>query len=291
MKLTASLNAILFVICCSCTALNVNEIENLVKAGFEPLTLKPGKETNNLRIDIIRQTYTDNVNDSVKETKDTPYHPLGFDLGNGLFYDLNKNLTFRLDYLMDYSSESNFEIHKIRRPGKNRGMFVYRFKNDSLTVSYPPGKKAHEYYHRKVYADSISYLKRNRMLYAIVETDTSMIYSGKRRKWDIIHKLDENHYFVNKKSKTGNFQIVGNELYLENKFRVCLTNQNLTLEVKSGGKKRNRVLYTIERSKDAIYIYNKHYAGNKIELDKYKILIYSNKTFITEYDQVSSGKK
>lgn len=74
----------------SCATLNTSEIEYLEKVKFKSLTLTPDWEARNLRIDLISQTSAEDVNDSVKEKEDTPYHLIGFDLGHGLFYDLNK---------------------------------------------------------------------------------------------------------------------------------------------------------------------------------------------------------
>jgi hypothetical protein len=117
-KQSVALYFVIQIFCVSCATLNVDEIRNLHKTAFDPLELKPGYETNNLRIDLIRKTFTENVSDSVTETKDTPYHPLGFDIGNGLFYDINENLCLRLDFLLGYSSDKNFEIHEAYK-GKN----------------------------------------------------------------------------------------------------------------------------------------------------------------------------
>ena len=124
----------------SCATLNISQIMNLEKTQFDSLCLIPDSEVNYLRIDLIRQTYED-VNDST--TKDTPYHPIGFNLGNGLFYDLNENLCLRLDYILEFSSDTNFEIQKINGPEKNRGITNYKFISDSLSVQYLPRKKKH----------------------------------------------------------------------------------------------------------------------------------------------------
>jgi hypothetical protein len=267
----------------SCATLNISEIKNLERIEFDSLKLSPDRETNNFRIDLIRQTQEETVNDSITETNDTPYHPLGFDLGNGLFYDLNENLCLRVDYLLGFSSDYNFEMTKINRPEKNKGIIVYRFNNDSLTVTHPPRKKVNYNYHRVGIKDSVSFMYKNRLKYAIVENDTSFIYCGKRRKWDIIYKLDENQYYQKIRRRKLNYQIKGNDIILKNNYLVSLTNNNMTLEIKKQGKRENRILYAIEKSKDKIFIYNKKYFGKKIDYDEDSITIYQNKTQLTKY--------
>ena len=83
---------------------------------FDEFQLKPGFEANELRIDIIqnyRQAYY---------TLDTymlevmPCHPMAFDLGNRLFYDLHGNLSVRVHHMIGISSDSAFVIRAILNP-------------------------------------------------------------------------------------------------------------------------------------------------------------------------------
>ncbi len=168
MKQTTFLYILILVLSSSCANLNISEIKNLEKAKFDSLRLRPDREINNLRIDLIRQTYEESINDSIKETKDTPYHPIGFDLENGLFYDLNKNLCLRIDFLLDFSSNKDFELQKINNPEKHREIIIYRFNNDTLTTTYPPRKKAHYDYHQIKHLDSVSYMFKNRMKFKFI---------------------------------------------------------------------------------------------------------------------------
>jgi hypothetical protein len=284
MKHAATIFTIISLLSSSCATLNINEIKNLEKVEFDSLRLRPGRETNNLRIDIIRQIYSESVNDSTTETNDVPYFPLGFDLGNGLFYDLSGNFSFRLDYLLGFSSDNNFEIQEIYRPEKNKGFIIYTFNNDTLTVSHPPGKKQHYIYHRSGNPDSTSYMYKNRLKYALIETDTSFIYSGKKRRFYVIHKLNETQYYLNKRKRKENYQIIGNNLFLESAFLVSMTNNNETIVIKRQGKRQNKTLFTIERSKDKIFIYNMKYFGRKIEFGKNSFMLYQNKTPLTKFE-------
>jgi hypothetical protein len=276
----------------SCATLNISEIKNLEKMKFDSLTLNPNWEAHNLRIDLIRQTYEEDVTDSTKETKETPYHPIGFDLGNGLFYDLNKNLCLRLDYIMDFSKDDDFEVKKITRPEKNTGNTIYRFINDSLLVQYPPRKKIRYRYHRINYQDSITFMYKKRLKYAIIETDSSLIYSGKKRKLDVINKINDNNYYLNKRKWKDEYEIKNKDIFLENDYVVSLTNNDLRIEIKSHRKKRkDRVLYIIEKDSDKLFIYNKNYSGLLIKKVGNDILIYRNKTLLRKYELKSGANK
>lgn len=283
MKQIACIFTIIILLISSCATLNISEIKNLERIEFDSLKLSFGRETNNFRIDLIRQNHIEIVDDSTTNIRDTPYHPLGFDLGNGLFYDLNENLCLRVDYLLGFSSDYNFEMSKINRPGRNKGIIVYRFNNDSLTVTYPPRKKANYNYHLVRIKDSVSFMYNNRLKYTIVENDTSLIYCGKRRKLDIIYKLDANQYYQKIRRRKENFQIKGNGIIIKNDYLVRLTNNNTTLEIKRLGKREDRILYTIEKSKDKIFIFNKKYFGKKIDYDENSITIYQDRTQLTKY--------
>lgn len=283
MKHLICILTILVLLISSCATLNIDEIKDLQRTEFDTLQLNPDRETNNLRIDIIRQIEVEIVNDTTTETVDTPYNPIGFDLGNGLFFDLNQNLGLRIDYLLKFSPDHNFEITRMTRPERNRGIIVYKFRNDSLTVNYPSRKKAYYNYRRIVVNDSVSYKYKNRLNYSIVENDSSLIYYGKRRKLGAIRKLSENQYYQNSGRRKEEYQLRGNEIFLRKYFLVSLINNNKTLEIKRQGNRENRIFFTIEKSKDNIFIYNKKYSGIKIELKENNITIYQNKKQIARY--------
>ena len=282
MKLKVYIYGLILFVCSSCATLNISEIKNLEKVAFDSLKLEPGREVNDLRIDLIRQTHSESINDSTQETKKTAYNPIGFDFGNGLFYDLNKNICLRIDYLMGFSSDENFEISEFDKPEKNKGQVIYRFNNDSLTVKYSSRKKSYCYY-RTGNADSTSYMYKKRMQYAIVETDSSLTYSDIRRKWDVIHKVDENNYYLNKKRGKENYRISGSDIFLKKDYIVRLTNNNLTIEILSQRKRKSRVLYKIEQSSDKLFFYNEKFHGLKIEHVDNEVLVYTDQHLISRF--------
>lgn len=85
-------------------------------SGKEPykLNLKPGTELLLMREDIYRNTYTEekSTSDSTKETitTDASYHPLGFHICSGVFFDINENLVLNIPELFNTEETKNYQI-------------------------------------------------------------------------------------------------------------------------------------------------------------------------------------
>jgi hypothetical protein len=86
--------------------------------SLEPLQVEIDYEAYLLRIDLIRQTTTEEYTttdwegNTVTQTEevDVPYHYLGVDLGNGLFLDAHNNLSFNILKLLGIDREDDFRI-------------------------------------------------------------------------------------------------------------------------------------------------------------------------------------
>lgn len=269
----------------SCSTLKMPDINHLKKERFDTLKLVPSWQPNELRIDIIRQTYQENVTDSTTETANTPYHPLGFELGNGLFYDLNKNLCLRVDYLLDFSKDEDYELHEITQPEKNKGLTIYRYLQDSLSVQYSPRKKIQYCYHKINYPDSIAFFYKNLLQFILVASDSTLSFSGKKRKYDVIHKIDSTQFYLNKKKWNQNYKIQNNEIFLENDYIIKRSNHREKIEIIMPLRKRkNNILYTMEKDTSTIYFYDSNNFGLSIQKKENSILIYRNQTLYRKYE-------
>lgn len=277
------IHVVLMLFCSACSTLNIAEINNLEKESFQSLMLKPDAEPGSLRIDLLRQTETQMINDSTIVTEELPYHPMGFNLGNDLFYDLNNNLSIRLDLLLNFSGTKEFELQYIPRPGKNKGRINYLFRNDSMMVSYPPRQKKHYRYQQISNADSTAYRYKNRLSYAIVKTDSSLIYRGKRRKWKEIIQLDTNRFCLSKKRRRDTYEIKDGQIRLDNDYLISLSNDAKTLEIRKQGRRKSYILYSMVKSADKLFIFNRNYIGKKIEYTDRDLKIYYGKKIFTEY--------
>jgi len=276
--------AILIIIFSSaCATLNKAEIKNSDRVEFEPLRLKPGIETTDLRLDLIRDDYVEKVNDSASKTVDEPYHPLGFDLGNGIFYDLNENLCFRLDELMGVAGEDCYSLKKNIRVNKKRADYIYSFCHDTLTVIYPPWKREHYVNHRISYDGTTEVMFRNRFLYAVDLEDNKSVYRGKRRNRDVIERVDENHYYQRQGFRKDHFELHGNQVLLKRDYIIELKDGNKRIEILRPGMFGNRILFTLEQNRDNLYIYDRRYSGRRIHFTDEGISIYRDRKLITRW--------
>ncbi|MBN1950821.1 MAG: hypothetical protein JW801_06430 [Bacteroidales bacterium] len=256
-----------FLLLFSCAEpLNITEIKELQQTTLDPLNLKPSMELFDLRIDIIRQTETTRVDDSTTEQQDVPYHPLGFDLGNGLFYDLNDNLCLRIDYLMDLNNHKTWKLKRnfVRKP---RNGTLYSFRNDTLTFEYDGLFRKRKFdKHVERVGDSLSFYYGKRELFSIWEDDSSMYYGNSRRVWDEIKTEFEGSYYVPWGRRRDTYLIVDQEIILDNKYRVLRNEDGTCIEILRIGRRQDYLRFTMIRDGRSIYIYNESFYGMKLEL-------------------------
>jgi hypothetical protein len=273
--------SILILVISSCTTLSRIEIDNLERIKFEPLSLIPAIETNDLRIDMIRQSYENQINDSTAETLDTDYHPLGFDLGNGMFFDLNDNLCFRLDELLGLSELNCWSLEKNSRKRQLWSDCIFTFCNDSLSMTYPPGRRERYQNHRVTKNGTTSVMWRNRMLYAIDFDEDKVVYRYKRRKLDVVRKVDDNQYTLRSGFRNETFRLQGNRLLLKRNYIIEQSDDLKKIKIIRPGIFRYRVLLTVERGRESIYLYDRNYHGRKIVYTPDGLSVYQNKVFLT----------
>jgi hypothetical protein len=253
---------------------------------FEPLRLDPAIETNNLRIDLVRQTEEERVNDSTVTTEDTPYHPVGFDLGNGLFYDLNDNLSFRIDELLGVTQRDCWSVERLdgRRP--RRADCVWSFCSDTLTLNYPPGRRKRYIHHLVKEGETTLVKSRNRLQYAVDSDSGRTVYRYRTRKIDVIEKAGENGYSVREGLRREYFRLQGNRLLLKRNYIIEMTDSNQKIRIIQYGLFGSRVLMTMEKSGGLVYLYDRYFRGWKLESGDNGITIYRDGRVQTRWRRV-----
>ncbi len=104
----------------ACTSLNKAVVSNSDKReGLQKLHLSAGYDVYQLRVDLIRQVTSNYAGNNNYQTSPIPYHYLGVNLGNGLFYDANHNLTLNLNQLPELRHLQDFIIVKKERGSWN----------------------------------------------------------------------------------------------------------------------------------------------------------------------------
>ncbi len=283
---TAFLSIMLF----SCATINYQEIVNKEDLDFETLQLKPDVEPNGLRIDIIRNNKNVYYADSLIMTELAPYHPLGFDLGNGLFYDLGGNLSFRVDYLLNFNQDTSFNLAST---GKRTGNRLIQFKNDSLSYSHPPKKKIRWIYHRSIEGDSAIYNVKKSRDFIIVNSDSSLVYRGKRKIWDGIYQIEKDRFALYRKEKRSSFSRTDQELVLNRSLQIRMTPGRDKIEVYKYKRKRMAInpLFTIQRSQKTIFVYNSSKRGIKITLEENRLDVSNGRKILKSYSLLENGKE
>lgn len=269
----------------ACTSLSLHEINSLDKNSFDALQLDPGVEANDLRVDVIRNTTLVYIDEYQYMEQPVPYHPLGFDLGNGLFYDLNGNLSFRIDYLLDFNPEDSFSIEENIKPETNKMRTLYQYSGDSLVFEKLQTGKQKLIYRKESYADSNLYYLKNKLKYKIIKLDSSMVYQWKNRKPQEIIRAGEGKFVINPKKGRWPNELKENEIQLGKVYIVRSVADGEAVTINTYNRKnKSKVLLTIQQSDRALYIFNKRDRGVKIELyDDHLIVFGPNSKMVKAY--------
>lgn len=272
----------LFIILTSCSPKMLPEIQSIQPEPFEPIELTPSLEMHDMRIDIIRNTETVKVNDSTTKTEDVDYHPLGFDLGNGIFFDLNENLSFRVDYLLGYDQAKDFNVTRIIHPYKKKYAKDFSYKNDSMKHRYHSIHPEKMRYYFEPNADSLvryycNMFSQFKFSYAFVQHNDELLFRGKRRVFDRIIQDEENSYHINKFIRSERYTLEGDTVNLAWDYVLVQSDDGRKIQVLSHRRNGNHYpLYTIERDNEKILIYTHKGYGSKIEYGDDRITLYRN---------------
>lgn len=269
----------------ACSSLDMAEIARQQKDSFAPLILVPEIEPNSMRLDVIRQKQS-SLQDSLGIDENERYHPLGFDLGNGLFFDLNKNISLKVHELIGFDAEQNFKLQEISQQLIGKGDVDYELRNDSLWVKQSFFAKRLQYA-RSEQNDSISFFGKKRLKYAIVETDTSIVYRGRLFARNIIWKKGDHLFFLDKKMKRKKYELADGEVMLGDDYKLSLASDKTRLEIKKQGWMRDRTIYNIEKSGNTTYVYDRYGFGWKIVRNDNELLVFYGKKLFVKYSLVS----
>ena len=267
MKHTTFITILLTLLVAACSTLNIREIKSMKKTHFQNMELSPGQVHNKLRIDVIRQVTETYVDETTSICENVPYHPLGFDLGNGLFFDMNGNLSLRLDQLLDFDSNEPFEINQNVKPANDANISLYTYINGALAITRLPHRNSKVQYHMESYPDSAVYMRKDRFRYAIMKTDKSLTYAYRNNKPLKIIKINEDNYYTFRRKRLREFRNIDNTLVLGKTFTMRLSDEKNIITVNSPWRERNnkKPLMSIQKDENSIFIYSKNYKGIKIE--------------------------
>jgi hypothetical protein len=272
--------SLLILLISGCATLNESVIKNAERSDFQPLVLSPDYDLSGIRIDLIRQTNEEEVNDSTTETEAIPYHPVGFYLGNGLFIDLNDNISLLVPELLDVSFDENFKIEQSYPDIILRSTTTYE-KTDSLFVIKQNGLITTKTKKTIINKDSIVFVKEGLFSkYRITKSDGSITYrSGFIN--TTVHK-DKNGFFYKNLFGRKEYRLKDNEISIGK--RYIIKNYGDIIEILTQGLFNNEYLqYRIIKSDNRIYVYDKNYRGLEIIIAEDEIDVIENTRNINRY--------
>lgn len=255
----------------------IDEINSLHSNAIKHLELKVSTQTDNLRIDIIRQTETEEDSDGDCETVDVPYHPLGFDLGNGLFFDFNNNLSFRIDSLLSLKGNEDFElVKKIYRVQSK----ISRTDNQTCIsrIGFNGKNRENCLGIMEYKSNGMRYFSRQKLVYELTQNEKMNKVSFEPRfgrSIDIFSEGENNFVFRQRKFER-RFFLDKNQINLRNKYLVERNSFENTLDIYLLTRKSQYLLYKIKIDKQKMIVYNKNNYGMVINYSPTKISIKNN---------------
>ncbi|MCB0632143.1 MAG: hypothetical protein R2824_14105 [Saprospiraceae bacterium] len=273
-RLLPLLSLLLF--CFACQTSKPLRLSGVNMEKLEPLVLEPGYDPYALRIDVLRQKESgyDPVLEQYDE-EDAPYHPVGFDLGNGLFFDLNYNLSFKVNQLPGITDPNTFKVRVINNLLTDRGT-TYTIEPEQYCVE-KRGKQ--NCYNTPREGDKLMIFGKRKLNYAIEEGQDQLTYIPRenRPRLDVeILPNGEDHYYTDGKGNSRHFFKKDNEINLVGRYLIKEVSDGKRLEIYKIWKRVNKVLFAIEKSDNTFYIYNRHRKGKKIEYDSGKLEVVRN---------------
>ena len=262
---------------CTSSRLSQADINKKTSQQFEDLSLSVGHEVSDLRLDIIRQT-TDCVDsEGVVTSQEVAYHPMGFDLGNGLFFDLNNNLSIRIDSLYAIGTMEDYEIVKTGNLNRKTRVVYTRNQNEICYRRVRDENDLFKFCLSEEEAEgSLELQRRGKRRYKIMrEEDNVCFYRKKDKRAQCINTLPSGKGFVHKgRGRTDNYLHKNNELILDDRYRVTINAAKDQIEISRIRRRTDQLLWTVKKTDGKLLIYNNRMIGRTLEQNGDLIMVY-----------------
>jgi len=271
----------------SCGSVLESNITKLEKIAPEPLKLEPGYDLYSIRLDLIRQTDSSPSGFGTGQqfqnnTRNVPYHRLGFHLGNGLFLDLNDNLSILVDKLYDIKDGENFEIVEQISPQRKRR---YTKRNDIFEERTNAIFASNQVTQYKRDEEDGSLIIKESLLskQRIYESDDELILKYPLGKTSI--RFDGKGYTVKQFLRNRNYVKIGNGVDIDGKYFITQRNNRIEIFSYRSLSKKRRLLYSIIQGENEIIIYDRKNRGFIMFKNGDNIEFRRNRTPLAFYDR------
>ncbi|MFK7936095.1 MAG: hypothetical protein AB8G22_21455 [Saprospiraceae bacterium] len=255
-----------------------HDITQIERTTFDDLIIEPAHDLFDYRYDVVRQ-----INGFPQplsgwtagcEGDPLPHYPLGVRLGNGLFFDLNRNLTLDLFSVLSLPKAEQLSIKKTAARLPNR---PYRIRIDSTEYceKTPNGRRwiCKEFAHS---GDLIQVKERNRPTYNVVEEESSIKLINRRgRVLNEINKVKDGVYTHQLRRIINSFIQLENGVQIKSNqisYRIVLTPEKDEIQIYRSNGLGERLVRRMIKSKDKLYILNHKNRGSEIEIMNDKLV-------------------
>jgi hypothetical protein len=267
----------------SCATLNRTELNSVERVKPDSLVLLPMLDVFEERVDVIREkTNADQMHNEQGETV-VPYHSVGFYLGNGLFYDLNGNLSLLPLKLLDLSPHKTFRVELTKARSLLNNSVVIDFDGHTLEKRVKSGIGFAKSVDIEI-DDSLIVLRHNRITSLSFQQNAKGSYKYEKPLGGRHIELMENGFYIKQLLGKRTFVKQKNELYLEQ--RIVVKQKSTMIEVYSVDWGSERLRFQIIFADDAMFIYSKRFTGYKIEFVENGVNIYENQRLKYQYQIV-----
>ncbi|MEO0331203.1 MAG: hypothetical protein AAF223_05890 [Bacteroidota bacterium] len=235
------------------------------REGLQELQLSSGYDVYGLRVDLIRQITTDGDGNSYP----MPYHYLGVNLGNGLFYDANNNLTLNLDQLPEVRQGEDFTIRKRERGRWNR-VETYRKHNQLFSRERNGLLSANTEAHlgESMIVVNEGFLSAKQ---TIQVGENSIEYKGGLARATLTEHAD--HILLKAFLRKEEYRQQENRIYLDRDYLVEDKGNVIEIAQTRGLVRPNFYFIKVDNS---YYFFNQRYRGIKITISGSEVLVEDN---------------
>lgn len=248
---------------------------------WELLRLEPMADIYLLRLDLIREreNYA-NPNGFGGSTVLAPYHRLGFNLGNGLFFDLNDNLCLLVPELFGLGREETFEIEEQTSPRRSNS---YAHTGDQFIAKYGTFFGTGEVMNIDRNSEPNTTILSQSMFskVRVIDTENGLILKYPLGKTAILN--EEKGYSVKQLIGRREYLKFGSEIILDNIYFIKERANRIEIYARKAFSDQRRLLYTMVKGNNQVIIYDRKNNGYKIQFDGNKFEYFRNKQLQVVY--------
>lgn len=262
----------LLIICLfGCTGPRIIPVDSASRVLPEPLVIRPAFDMYSLRADLIRQKTYSYINDQYHE-QPVSYHPLGFDLSNGLFFDLNRNLCLDLGYLLKLDKSRDFTLKttncSVDGQPKKRQHFIVQAGDQLCTGSGRDADEAATICRTlEQEGEQTKVTKNNKEDFTFSLSESGPTFARKGKVRAEIMKTS-NSTFRAETNRPFEVSMIENQLTLGKAYYVHADDEKKEVSIFQRRKRNHKLLYTITETPTALIVNSLNSNRYVVALDK-----------------------